>query len=145
MNNNQATINKMSEMRFHGMAQAFRTLHETGRNMELTTDEVITYLIDAAIGGECREVKGLELAKRFYLECVKPLIEERIPEIDRQYAAGLIGFGSDVLGNDDEWSKDHEWGPRLIIFLSKGIHDSPAKRPSPKGPNSRLATDVATD
>jgi hypothetical protein len=46
MNNNQATINKMSEMRLHGMVQAFRTLQESSRNMELTTDEVITYLVD---------------------------------------------------------------------------------------------------
>jgi DNA replication protein DnaC len=47
MNNNQATINKMAEMRLHGMAQAFRTLQETGNNMERTTDEAITYLIDS--------------------------------------------------------------------------------------------------
>jgi DNA replication protein DnaC len=37
----------MTEMRLHGMVQAFRTLQETGKNMDLTTDEIITYLIDA--------------------------------------------------------------------------------------------------
>jgi DNA replication protein DnaC len=47
MNNNQATIHKMTDMRLHGMAQAFRTLQETGGNTDLTTDEVITYLVDA--------------------------------------------------------------------------------------------------
>ncbi len=47
MNNNQATINKMTEMRLHGMVQAFRTLQETGRHMDLTTDEVISYLVDS--------------------------------------------------------------------------------------------------
>jgi DNA replication protein DnaC len=47
MNNNQATVNKMTGMRLHGMAQAFRTLQETGKNMGLTTDEAISYLIDA--------------------------------------------------------------------------------------------------
>ena len=47
MNNNQATINRMAEMRLHGMARAFRTLQETGKNMDLTPDEVISYLIDA--------------------------------------------------------------------------------------------------
>lgn len=39
-------------------------------------------------------------------------------------------------------------GSRLIEpsrDRQKVIDDSPAKRPSPKGPNSRLATDVATD
>jgi len=47
MNNNQATINKMSGMRLHGMAGAYRSLLETGRNMNLTIDEAISYLIDA--------------------------------------------------------------------------------------------------
>lgn len=47
MNSNQATINKMTDMRLHGMATAFRTLQETGRNMNLTADEVVSYLVDA--------------------------------------------------------------------------------------------------
>lgn len=47
MNNTQATINKMSSMRLHGMAGAYRSLLETGRNMNLTVDEAISYLIDA--------------------------------------------------------------------------------------------------
>lgn len=47
MNSNQATINKMTELRLHGMAQAFRTLQETGKNMDLTTDEVVSYLVDS--------------------------------------------------------------------------------------------------
>ena len=47
MNSNQATINKMSEMRLHGMVTAFRNLLETGKNMDLTTDELVSYLIDS--------------------------------------------------------------------------------------------------
>lgn len=47
MNSNQATLNKMTDMRLHGMAQAFRTLQETGRNMELTSDELVSFLIDS--------------------------------------------------------------------------------------------------
>ena len=47
MNSNQATMNKMSEMRLHGMVAAFRNLLETGRNMDLTTDEVVSYLVDS--------------------------------------------------------------------------------------------------
>ena len=47
MNNTQATINKMSSMRLHGMADAYRSLLETGKNMNLTVDEAISYLIDA--------------------------------------------------------------------------------------------------
>jgi len=47
MNNNNASIEKMKSMRLHGMAEAFKNLLETGKNMKLTTDEVVSYLIDS--------------------------------------------------------------------------------------------------
>lgn len=59
-------------------------------------------------------MKGLELARCFYFECVQPIIAGRLAPLDGAYAAGLIGYGSDVLGHDDELSRDHEWGPRLV-------------------------------
>lgn len=40
-------MDKMTSMRLHGMTAAFRNLLETGKNMKLTNDEVISYLIDA--------------------------------------------------------------------------------------------------
>jgi len=36
-----------------------------------------------------------------------------------EYAAALIGRGSEILGFDDEMSSDHHWGPRLQIFLKE--------------------------
>jgi len=63
-------------------------------------------------------MNGMSLAKRFYFSVVKNLISERMPDLVENYAAGLIGYGSDVLGNDDEVSRDHEWGPRLHLFLA---------------------------
>ncbi len=47
MNNNNATIDKMKSMRLHGMAEAFRNLLSTGNNAKLTTDEVISHLVDS--------------------------------------------------------------------------------------------------
>ncbi|HEU4785505.1 MAG TPA: DUF4037 domain-containing protein [Ktedonobacterales bacterium] len=58
---------------------------------------------------------GLELNRLFYLEVIQPLLAARFPEVG--YSAGLLGYGSDVLGYDTEISTDHEWGPRLLIFL----------------------------
>jgi len=52
---------------------------------------------------------------------IRPLIDEHFPEVSENHAAALIGWGSDVLGNDDEWSKDHEWGPRCILFLPESL------------------------
>lgn len=63
-------------------------------------------------------MKGLELSEHFYFKIVKPLIDTTFPALKNRYAAGLIGYGSDVLGNDDLFSRDHEWGPRCHIWLT---------------------------
>lgn len=60
-------------------------------------------------------IPGLELCRRFYEEVVRSLLEQHFPELP--YAAARIGSGSDILGFDTEMSMDHEWGPRLQIFL----------------------------
>ena len=59
-------------------------------------------------------MQGLELSRRFYFEAVRPILERDFPEIE--YAAALIGHGSEILGFDDERSRDHEWGPRVQLF-----------------------------
>jgi hypothetical protein len=62
-------------------------------------------------------LKGLELSRRFYFEAVRPILERRLPEL--QHAAALIGYGSEVLGFDDEMSRDHHWGPRVQLFTNQ--------------------------
>lgn len=62
-------------------------------------------------------IKGLELCKGFFFEEAKPIINKHFPNI--KYSAGLIGYGSDVLGYDDIVSCDHMWGPRFYMFLSQ--------------------------
>ena len=59
---------------------------------------------------------GLELARRFYREAVRPLLEEAVPETP--HSAALLGPGSEVLGFDTPRSRDHDWGPRLQLFLT---------------------------
>lgn len=58
-----------------------------------------------------RFVPALELSRAFYVEVVEPLVRPF------RHAAALLGWGSDVLGNDTERSTDHGWGPRLQIFV----------------------------
>ncbi|MDH4241463.1 MAG: DUF4037 domain-containing protein, partial [Phycisphaerae bacterium] len=61
-------------------------------------------------------IAGLELSERYYFEVVKPILSKFFPDL--KYSSGLIGSGSEVLGFDDEMSRDHHWGPRLILFLT---------------------------
>ncbi len=58
---------------------------------------------------------GLELSRLFYQEAVRPIVKSVLPQVI--YGAARIGPGSDVLGYDTEISRDHDWGPRLTIFL----------------------------
>ena len=58
-----------------------------------------------------RFVAGLDLARQFYEDAVRPLVGE-LP-----HSAALIGPGSEVLGFDTARSTDHDWGPRLLLFL----------------------------
>jgi uncharacterized protein DUF4037 len=66
-------------------------------------------------------VPGLDLARGFYAEVVRPLLQEEFPGLD--YAAALLGPGSDVAGYDTGRSTDHDWGPRLQVFLDDNDGD----------------------
>jgi len=61
-------------------------------------------------------VPGLELAAQFYADLVRPLLDETFPGLP--HSAALLGPGSEVLGFDTARSADHDWGPRLQIFLA---------------------------
>jgi hypothetical protein len=60
-------------------------------------------------------IPGLKLSELFYHEAVRPVLDRRFPGLP--HSAALIGYGSDVLGYDTPLSRDHMWGPRLLLFL----------------------------
>ncbi|MBR6396345.1 MAG: DUF4037 domain-containing protein [Lachnospiraceae bacterium] len=62
-------------------------------------------------------MKGLELAKGYYEEYGRPMIEEQFSDIKDRLAIGLVGSGSECLGYDDEVSEDHDFEPGFCIFL----------------------------
>jgi hypothetical protein len=64
-----------------------------------------------------RSMQGIELSRRFYAEVVAPWLAEAFPGL--RHAAALIGYGSELLGFDDQMSQDHNWGPRVWLFLSQ--------------------------
>ena len=64
-----------------------------------------------------QNLKGLEFSELFFEEIVRPILAEYFPKLS--YTAALIGSGSEILGFDTEMSQDHDWGPRLQIFLTE--------------------------
>lgn len=60
-------------------------------------------------------VPGLALARALHDEGVAPVLAREFPGLP--YATARLGVGSDVLGFDTEMSADHDWGPRLELFL----------------------------
>lgn len=67
-----------------------------------------------------KEIKGLELSEKFYLEYGAPMIRERFPEYEGLIAVGLSGSGSECFGYDDVTSRDHDFEPGFCIFLPDG-------------------------
>ncbi|GAA4524025.1 DUF4037 domain-containing protein [Amycolatopsis samaneae] len=71
-------------------------------------------------------IPGLELSRRFYYEAVRPLLHAHFGSLP--HTAARIGGGSEVLGFDTARSADHEWGPRLQLFLRHHDADRHAAR-----------------
>ena len=67
-------------------------------------------------------IPGLKLSQLYYREAVQPILAQRFPGL--AHSAALIGFGSDVIGFDDARSRDHLWGPRLVLFLPEEGFDA---------------------
>jgi hypothetical protein len=65
-------------------------------------------------------VSGLELSRQFYQESVRPVLDAAYPGLP--HSAALLGRGSEVLGFDDEVSEDHDWQPRVLLFLREEDH-----------------------
>ena len=62
-------------------------------------------------------VPGAELSRRLYGEVVQPNLSARFPGL--RHAAALLRGGSEVLGFDDQMSTDHDWNPRVLVFLTQ--------------------------
>lgn len=69
--------------------------------------------------GVAPSARGLEIACRFFWEVGLPAIESRFPTHIDRIAAGLVAAGSDCAGNDDEVSRDHDWGPRFQVYVTE--------------------------
>ena len=62
-------------------------------------------------------MNGLELARGYYEEFGRPMLQNDFADILPYLAAGLVGSGSERYGFDDEISRDHDFEPGFCIFL----------------------------
>lgn len=67
-------------------------------------------------------MKGLELSRRYYEAYGKTMLAQ-FPQLTKEYAAGLVGRGSECFGFDDEISADHDYGPSFCIWLRREMYE----------------------
>jgi hypothetical protein len=58
---------------------------------------------------------GVAVAREYFDALIQPTLTAALPGL--RYGAGRFGTGSDVLGLDDETSRDHDWGLRLHLLV----------------------------
>lgn len=62
-------------------------------------------------------MKGMELARAYYAASKEQLLAP-YAAFRQRIACGLVGPGSECFGFDDEYSRDHDFGPGFCIWLS---------------------------
>ncbi len=63
-------------------------------------------------------VRGLALARAYWEQHGRPMIERNYPEYRGRIAAGLMGHGSECYGFDDAASRDHDFGAGFCLWLT---------------------------
>lgn len=91
----------------------------TEKNLEIVKDAL--HRKNAVLTGKRR---GMDLARGYYKEYVKPMLLKKYPAYAKRIAVGLSGEGSECLGYDDEYSSDHDFGPGVCLWLTKSDYDA---------------------
>ena len=71
-----------------------------------------------------RHISGLALARALWNDLGKPLVAGRYSAYQGRIAAGLVGYGSECFGFDDELSRDHDFVPRFCLWLTDEDYDA---------------------
>ncbi|MBT1173837.1 DUF4037 domain-containing protein [Bifidobacterium sp. MA2] len=73
-------------------------------------------------------VSGLKLARAYWEEIGRPMLQAKYPEYAGRIAAGLVGHGSECYGFDDARSRDHDFGPRFCLWLTDEDYEAIGER-----------------
>ena len=63
-------------------------------------------------------ISGLKLCEEYYNQFGKDMIHRMFSDYEDQIAVGMVGEGSDCFGFDDEYSRDHDWGPGFCMWIT---------------------------
>lgn len=64
-------------------------------------------------------MNGLQLCEQYFKECALPVLQRECPKLLDTMTVGLAGEGSECFGFDDQYSRDHDWGPGFCIWLDQ--------------------------
>ena len=66
----------------------------------------------------------VRLSRGFFQDEVLPVLEKEFPGETSVAAAGFFGWGSECLGMDDDYSRDHHFGIRINMLLPDEIYQT---------------------
>lgn len=66
---------------------------------------------------------GLELCEAYFNEYGLPMLQTQFPQYLHEIAVGMAGEGSECFGFDDEYSKDHDWGPGFCLWITDELYE----------------------
>ncbi len=69
--------------------------------------------------GQIIFMKGIEISEKFYKTSIAPMLHAEYSEYEQRIAVGLVGQGSECFGYDDAISKDHDFGKRLFLWITR--------------------------
>lgn len=67
-------------------------------------------------------MKGMAICKAYFEAYGRPLIEGPLASYRMAIAAGLVGEGSECFGFDDEFSRDHDFGPGFCLWIPEALY-----------------------
>ncbi len=62
---------------------------------------------------------GMQLCRDYFEKLCFPVLNKIFPEQINRMAIGLVGEGSECYGFDDQISQDHDFGARIMVWLTQ--------------------------
>ncbi|MGN0583930.1 MAG: DUF4125 family protein, partial [Ruminococcus sp.] len=107
---------------FYEMARSETELHMGKNNFyDIISDNIKTAKLKIDYN---ENITGIELCKKYYEAFGSPMIHRNFAEYEDKITCGMVGEGSDCFGFDDEYSKDHDYGPAFCIWIDDDIYDT---------------------